>query len=160
MIRCTRAGAAKMRAMVRGRAIAATAVLVSSALAMPADAQLRSRVHASGLTAPVAFVQDPVDRETQFVVQQDGHIRVVRAGVVLSSDFLNLAGSIAFGGEQGLLGLAFPPDAASTRRFFVNFTNRDGHTVVARFRRSSDSAVADPASRFDLRWGGSAAPAI
>ena len=39
-------------------------------------------------------------------------------------------------------------------RFFVNFTNRPGDTVVARFRRSADPVVADPASRFDLRWGG------
>ena len=30
--------------------------------------------------------------------------------------------------------------------------NRSGDTVVARFRRSADPLVADPASRFDLRW--------
>src|SRR4051812_49942103 len=40
----------------------------------------------------------------------------------------------------------------SSRRFYVNFTNPNGHTVVARFLRSSDPAVADPASRFDLHW--------
>jgi hypothetical protein len=43
--------------------------------------------------------------------------------VVLSTDFLNLTGSIAFGGEQGLLGVAFAPDYAIGRRFFVNFAN-------------------------------------
>ena len=31
-----------------------------------------------------------------------------------------------------------PPDAATSGRFFVNFTNRSGDTVVARFRRSAD----------------------
>ena len=49
--------------------------------------------------------------------------------------------------------MAFSPDTATSGRFFVNFTNRSGHTVVARFRRT-DALVADPASRFDLRWGG------
>src|SRR5204863_785984 len=46
----------------------------------------------------------------------------------------------------------FPPDA-SNPRLFVNFTDRSGNTVVARFRRSAnDPLVADPGSRFDLRW--------
>ena len=42
-------------------------------------------------------------------------------------------------------------------RVFVDFTNPSGDTVVARFRRSADPLVADPGSRFDLRWGGGAA---
>jgi glucose/arabinose dehydrogenase len=56
--------------------------------------------------------------------------------------------------------MAFPRDAAASGRFFVNFTNRSGDTVVARLRRSADPAVADPASRFDLRWGGAGGPAF
>lgn len=120
-------------------------------------AQLRARVHASGFTTPVAFVQDPADRAVQFVVQQNGHIRVVRDGVVLPADFLDLSRDTLAGGERGLLGLAFAPDAS--RRLFVNFTNGSGDTVVARFRRSSNPVAADPASRFDLRWGGAGGPA-
>ena len=57
-----------------------------------------------------------------------------------------------------MLGLAFAPDFATSGRFFVNFTNPAGDTVVARFRRSADPLVADPASRFDLRWGGAGGP--
>ncbi|HJZ71697.1 MAG TPA: PQQ-dependent sugar dehydrogenase, partial [Vicinamibacterales bacterium] len=123
-------------------------------------AQLRARVQASGFTVPLGFVQDPTDRATQFVVQQDGHIRVLRGASVLSRDFLDLSGAIVSGGEQGLLGLAFPPNTAASRRLFVNFTNRSGDTVVARFRRSDDAAVADPMSRFDLRWGSASGPAF
>ena len=114
-------------------------------------AQLRARVQATGFTTPIAFVQDPVDRNIQFVVQQNGRIRVVRSGTVLADDFLDVGGSIVSGGEQGLLGMAFAPDTASSGRFFLNFTNRSGHTVVARFRRTNPTA-ADAASRFDLRW--------
>src|SRR6187200_2796632 len=116
-------------------------------------AQLRTRVHASGFEAPIAFVQDPADRAIQVVVQQNGHIRVVRNGVVLPGDFLDLSRETASGGERGVLGLAFAPDTASGR-FFVNFTNGSGDTVVARFRHPVGSVTADPASRFDLRWGG------
>jgi len=123
-------------------------------------AQLRLRTHATGFTSPLAIVQDPTDRNVQFVVQQDGRIRVVQLGSVLPADFLDVSASIVAGGEQGLLGLAFPPDAAASGRFFVNFTNRSGNTVVARFHRSASPVVGDVASRFDLRWGGTAGPAF
>jgi glucose/arabinose dehydrogenase len=104
----------------------------------------------------VAFVQDPSDRSAQFVVEQGGRIRTVRDGAVLPTDFLNLTGSVLSGGERGLLGMAFAPGG----RFFVNFTNGSGDTVIARFRRSGDPLIADPASRFDLRLGDQQQPFI
>ena len=141
--------------MRAGRGIAALlAVGIGCAIAyrIAAQAPLRLRTYASGFTNPLAFVQDPADRMVQFVVEQGGRIRVVRNGTVLDTDFLDLRSAVVAGGEQGLLGLAFPPDPSSPR-FFVNFTDRSGNTVVARFRRSAGNPlVADPASRFDLRW--------
>src|SRR5262249_19892892 len=124
-----------------------------AAIGVHLDAQVRARVQASGFTTPLAFVQDPTDRATQFVVQQDGHIRVLRGASVQPEDFLDVSATIVSSGEQGLLGLAFPPDAATSRRFFVNFTNTAGDTVVARFHRPDNPTIASPASRFDLRWG-------
>src|SRR5690606_39403710 len=36
---------------------------------------------------------------------------------------------------------------------FVNFTNADGHTVIARFTRAPATALTvDPDTRVDLRW--------
>jgi glucose/arabinose dehydrogenase len=128
--------------------------LVAATTVAGLDAQLRLRVEASGFTNPIAFVPDPTNGSSQFVVQQDGRIRVVRGGITLPADMLDLRAEVVSGGEQGLLGLAFPPDTAVSGRFFVNFTDRAGNTVVARFRRSDDPLVADRASRFDLRWGG------
>ena len=113
---------------------------------------LRLVTYASGFSAPVAFVQDPADPQVQFVVEQAGRIRVVVAGQVQVTDFLNLSGLITSGGERGLLGLAFPPDAATSGRFYVNFTDPGGNTVVARFTRSANPLVANAASRFDLQW--------
>jgi glucose/arabinose dehydrogenase len=129
-------------------------------IAPSASAQLRARAIASGFASPVAVVTDPTDRNVFFVVQQNGHIRAVRGGSVLGADFLDLSAATVMNGEQGLLGLAFAPDYATSQRFFVNFTNRQGDTVVARFRRSADPVVADPASRFDLRWGGANGAAV
>ena len=127
------------------------AVLVARVGAQP---PARTRVVASGLASPVAFVQDPSNAAVQFVVEQGGRIRVVNNEVLGAADFLDLRGAIRSGGERGLLGLAFAPDYATSRRFYVNFTNPAGNTVVARFKRSTaDPLVADPSTRFDLRWG-------
>jgi glucose/arabinose dehydrogenase len=143
-----------MRMRPRLTAIAVSTVLIACAITLLlSQNRIRSRVYASGLTAPVAFVQDPLDRNVQFVVEQAGRVRVVRGGTVLAADLLDLRNVVLSGGERGLLGLACAPDG----RIFVNFTDRSGHTVVARFRRSSDPLVANAASRFDLRWGGGSA---
>ena len=138
--------------------IPATAIAISSficfASTAPAHAQLRGETYASGFQSPVAFVQDPTDRTVQFVVEQRGRIRVVRSGAIAGNDFLNLSGVVSCCGEQGLLGLAFAPDYASSGRFYVNFTNTSGDTVVARFNRSASPTVADSSTRFDLQLEG------
>ena len=120
-------------------------------VARPVHAQLQSQLLVTGLQSPVAFVQDPTDRSVQLVVQQAGRIRVVRDGAIAGNDFLNLTSSVSCCGEQGLLGLAFAPDYASSGRFYVNFTNTAGNTVVARFLRSPIPTQADPSSRFDFQ---------
>jgi glucose/arabinose dehydrogenase len=121
----------------------------------PAQSQsgLTAQGHATGFSLPVAIVQDSTNATVQFVVEQGGRIRTVQSGQVLPADFLDLRSAISSGGERGLLGLALAPDYATSGRFFVNFTNQSGHTVVARFRRSGNPLVADAGSRFDLQFG-------
>ena len=144
--------------MTRIRAIVVALMVLCAAAA--AQAQLRVQTFASGFTQPLAFVADPTDRTVHFVVEQRGRIRAVRNGAIQSPDFLDIQSSISSGGERGLLGLAFAPDYGASGRFYVNFTNTAGDTVVARFRRSSNPLVADPSSRFDLRWNGAGGPAL
>ena len=129
-------------------------------LTCPVSAQIRVEVFASGFQSPLALVQDPTDSGVFFVVEQAGRIRTIRNRNIESADFLDIRPIVSSGGERGLLGLAFAPDYASSGRFFVNFTDRNGDTVVARFRRSGNPLVADPASRFDLRWGSAREPVI
>ena len=117
----------------------------------PAQAQVRTQVVATGLSNPVAFVMDPLDHSTFYVVEQRGTIRTLRNGTLSAAFFLDIRSAISAGGERGLLGMAFPPDHAESRRFYVNFTNPDGHTVVARYTRTPQGVV-DTNSRFDLQW--------
>ena len=136
--------------MVREAALPALCTLLLCWPA-PASAQMRTQVVASGLVNPVAYVMDPDDHSTFYAVEQRGTIRTVRDNAVSSAFFLDLRGQISSGGERGLLGMAFPPDAQTSRRFFVTFTNPGGDFVVARFARTPDGAVSIN-SRFDLMW--------
>jgi len=126
-----------------------------AALPSTAHAQLRARLLASGFNRPNGVVFDPVVPGAIYVVDQAGVVRAFQNGAERPTPFLNLSTVVSTGGEQGLLGMAFPPDAASSGRVFVHFTNKSGagNSVVARFTRSvADPMVVDPASRFDLQW--------
>jgi glucose/arabinose dehydrogenase len=123
------------------------------ALATPAWAQLRTLVVADRLDSPIAFLPDPTSTTRFFIVEQRGLIRVLDGGVVLPTPFLDLRTVVHSGSEQGLLGMAFAPDAETSGRLFVNFTDPSGSTVVARFTRTPATALtASPSTRFDLQW--------
>jgi len=144
---------------MRLRVLVLAVGLLSVPMVSTSQTGIRATVYASGFTNPLGIVQDPTNRFVQFIVEQAGRIRAVRGGTLLG-DFLDLRSQVSAGGERGLLGLAFSPDYSTSGRFFVNFTNLSGHTVVARFRRSSNPLVADPGSRFDLRWAPNGSPVI
>jgi glucose/arabinose dehydrogenase len=101
---------------------------------------------ASGLESPVHLASPPGDPRL-FVVEQPGRIRIVRDGRVLERPFLDLVRDVGYGGERGLLSVAFHPHYRENGLFFVNYTDRSGDTRVERFRVSSDPNVADPATR-------------
>jgi glucose/arabinose dehydrogenase len=83
-----------------------------------------------------------------FVVEKAGRIRIVRDGQLVPTPFLDITDRVnSSANEQGLLGLAFAPDYATSGNFFVNYTEASGATVVARFAVRGDSPdVADAAS--------------
>jgi glucose/arabinose dehydrogenase len=135
------------------RASVVMAVLSVIGWAQPAAAQLKATVYTTGLTQPLDIVQDPLHTNVQFVVQQGGRIRVVQDRVVQAQDFLDMTGVISTGGERGLLGLAFAPDYATSRRFYIYFTDTNGNLVISRFLRSTnDSLRADTTTRLDFEW--------
>jgi glucose/arabinose dehydrogenase len=86
-----------------------------------------------------------------FVVEQEGRILIVSEGQTLDPPFLDIRDRVgATALERGLLGLAFHPRFTENGAFYVNYTDRNGDTVVARFLVSSQPNVADPASEVIL----------
>jgi glucose/arabinose dehydrogenase len=98
-----------------------------------------------GLAFPL-YLTSPPDDDRLFVVEKGGAIRIIEDGVVLDEPFLDLSGRVSEGAEQGLLGMAFPPDYASSRYFVVHYTDLDGDTRVSLFRVSDDPNRADQGS--------------
>ncbi|MFN2227638.1 MAG: PQQ-dependent sugar dehydrogenase [Anaerolineae bacterium] len=101
-----------------------------------------------GLEQPVGIAHAGDGSGRLFVVEKPGRIRIVRDGALRPDPFLDISGQVGSGGsEQGLLGLAFHPRYAQNGLFFVNYTDRQGSTVVARFSVSGDPNRADPGSQ-------------
>jgi hypothetical protein len=90
----------------------------------------------SGLSLPV-FVTNAKDGSRRlFIVQQRGIIKVLQPGASATTDFINLSSEVSSSGsERGLLGLAFHPQFATNRRFFVYYTRpSDGAIEIAEYK--------------------------
>lgn len=106
----------------------------------------------SGFTLPI-FVTSPPGDPRLFVVEQGGLIKVIEDGHVLATPFVDIRDRLIERGEQGLLGMAFHPDYATTGRLFVYYTAIESETagpeanVVAQYLVSAEDAnLADPDS--------------
>jgi len=99
----------------------------------------------TGLSSPLYVTHAHDGTNRLFIVEQPGRILVLQPGAGTATVFLDIMSKVLSGGEQGLLGLAFHPNYAFNRRFFVNYTRQpDGATVVAEYRASAaDPNLAD-----------------
>src|SRR3954451_22204440 len=87
--------------------------------------------------APVFVTAAPGFPQLLFVVEQPGRVVGLRNGPRLRKPFLDLRGAVAYGGERGLLSVAFPPDYARSKRFYVYYTDNDGNIRIDEFKRGS-----------------------
>ena len=105
---------------------------------------------AGGFTAPTDIQNAGDGSGRLFIVQQNGMIRVLKNGSVSATPFLDIRGRTTLDGERGLLGLAFPPGFAQTQRFYVDYTDLSGNTVIAQYRVTANPDVADASSEIVL----------
>ncbi|MFL5715522.1 MAG: PQQ-dependent sugar dehydrogenase [Chloroflexota bacterium] len=94
---------------------------------------IAAEVAVGGLSDPVDVANAGDGSGRLFVAEQAGVIRVIRDGSALDRPFLDIRERIASGGERGLLGLALHPDYPTDPRFFVDYTDVNGDTVVSSF---------------------------
>jgi len=103
-------------------------------------------IFATGFTKPVS-IQHTNDSRL-FIVEKSGIIKILNAnGTTNATPFLNISSIVgAISNEQGLLGLAFHPNYSTNGLFFVNYTNIDGNTVIAKYTVSANPNIANNSS--------------
>ncbi len=134
----------------------AVLLLATGLLAEVGLAQIDLEPVVSGLTRPV-FVGHSGDGSGRlFIVEQAGRILIFNGSALLPQAFLDIQALVTSGGERGLLGLAFHPQFAINRRFFVNYTRTQGtqlQTVVAEYQASTtDPNRANPTGQVLLSF--------
>ena len=113
---------------------------VSTTLGLDATT-LALEVVAEGVEQPVFFTEHD---GRGYIVDQPGRIWSIAPGEE-PTVMLDIRARVDFGGERGLLGLAFHPEYPSV--FYVDYTRAsDGATVVSEFTASGEPLVADPDS--------------
>jgi glucose/arabinose dehydrogenase len=129
-------GIAMLHSRLRNAALAVALLAGFGSGAMAATPLTTVQV-ASGLTRPL-FVTAPPGDDRIFIVEQrgadnKGRIKILKNGTVQPVPFLT-TNTLASGNEEGLLGLAFPPNYAQTRAFYIYYTDTSGNNHVARHR--------------------------
>ena len=122
--------------------VVATLMVVVAGSASAAQTAFRSVVVARGFDSPVLVTFAPGEPKNLYIVEQSGKVVRLRSG--RGTVFLDVTRQIDFGGERGLLGLAFHPKYASNRLFYVAYTTAD-RNVVVRYRSNGRTAI--PSSR-------------
>jgi glucose/arabinose dehydrogenase len=145
--------------MAHVHAMLPCAILVPLALVMTArqavgqptpPALALETVVPTGLEAPVFVTHAPDDFGRIFILEQPGRIRIfdLTTQTLLAEPFLDVTELVRYGGEQGLLGLAFHPDYAENGRFFIHYSGEGGgpagQAFVQEFTVSANPNIANP----------------
>jgi glucose/arabinose dehydrogenase len=125
----------------------------------------------------MVFAAQPPDSDDWYLVDALGYVRVFTNGSLQATPFLDVSAEVQQSGftgngaptggsqnydERGLLSIAFPPDYATSGKFYVTLIPTSGdatdHDLVLEYTRSTDNPlVADPSTRralVDLEPGG------
>ena len=101
---------------------------------------------AQNLESPV-YLTAPANDTRLFIVEQPGRIRIFKNGALLPTPFLDITSIVQYGGEQGLLSVAFDPAYATNGRFYVYHNDNNGDIAVARYTSVPTADVANAGSR-------------
>ncbi|UXI66886.1 PQQ-dependent sugar dehydrogenase [Tahibacter amnicola] len=149
-----------MRSLISRLLFGLCAISPFAMAAPPGDLAL-TPVVTSGIGSPIAIRHAGDGSGRLFIAGRYGQIWIKPAGSssVLATPFINLSGTAPFGlsisGEGGLLSMAFHPNYASNRLFYVHYTDGSGDTAVVRYTASAanpniaDTATAQVVIRID-----------
>lgn len=120
-------------------ALSAQAITMLPATTL-ADSVARARLVATfGNDPPVSVTSPAGEKHLLFVVSQTGKVWVLDDEVKETTPFLDISGRVLLGAERGMFSIAFAPDYAMSRYFYVAYTNKRGDIQIDEFRRKADN---------------------
>jgi glucose/arabinose dehydrogenase len=112
----------------------------ASGVVAPSHVKVHWHTVVTGLTTPVGIASPDDGSGRVFVDDEPGQIRLVKAGHLQATPYLDISSKVTSGGEQGMLSIAFHPGFAKHPKVYASYTRSDGDLVVASFTASSARA--------------------
>ena len=100
----------------------------------------------SGYDFTVFVASPPGDTSRLMVVERGGKIWLRKHGQRMATPFIDLSALTGGGHEYGVYSIAFHPQYALNRRFFVYYVDNSGNSQLSEFTANPDFDTADPAS--------------
>ena len=106
------------------------------------EKKLSSVLIGDGYKKPVFITSYPNNSKLLYVVEQAGLIKIIKNGKKLSRPFFDINKRVVNpnrpGDERGLLGFVFHPDHINNSKFYINYMDNDGYTIVSEFSTNSE----------------------
>ena len=119
--------------------------------------KLSSVLVADGFKKPIYVTSHPEDSKLLYVLEQAGRIMLIEKEKRLKTAFLDIRAEVVTpnrpGDERGLLGFAFHPNYIKNGKFYINYMNNDGYTVIAEFQAKTrlEADVSSERILFELK---------
>jgi len=139
---------------------AAGLLCIASLLAPEAAAQdLEATLVTSGYSAPLYLSSPPGDNTRLFIVEQStARIKIHKPATGTTTTFMDIGSIVGSGSERGLLGMAFHPNYASNRKFYVSYTNNSGSSMLVQYLRSASNQDTGDTSSATTIYGPTSQP--
>ena len=119
------------------------------------EKKLSSLLIADGYKKPVFITSYPNNAKLLYIVEQAGLIKIINDGKKLSRPFFDINKRVVNpnrpGDERGLLGFAFHPNHTNNGKFYINYMDNDGNTIVSEFSTNSELRANHKSERIILK---------
>jgi len=119
------------------------------------EKKLSSLLIADGYKKPVFITSYPNNAKLLYIVEQAGLIKIINDGKKLSRPFFDINKRVVNpnrpGDERGLLGFAFHPNHTNNGKFYINYMDNDGNTIISEFSTNSELRADHKSERIILK---------
>ena len=130
-------------------------LLIIPLLLFAEEKNLSSVLIADGYKKPVFITSYPNNAKLLYIVEQAGLIKLINDGKKLSRPFFDINKRVVNpnrpGDERGLLGFAFHPNHTNNGKFYINYMDNDGNTIVSEFSTNSELRANHKSERIILK---------